>query len=173
MLGIGLIKPKDYVKLWRLSKAETLIATATFIVTISLPQQLYWGIILGVALSLFRYLHARMHPRVQEINASELQRLDFQMQMDGVESGRELMLRLQASLDFATAAPLEQFIIAKAKRLPQLSRVVLVAYGLNHIDATGLQTLIRLKQYLQAQNSDLVIIGAHEKVADQLARAGL
>src|SRR5574343_1442217 len=53
---VGLLKPREFVRLWRISRVEAGIAGATFVVTLLASPRLYWGVLTGVLLALAHFL---------------------------------------------------------------------------------------------------------------------
>jgi SulP family sulfate permease len=135
---LGLIKPREFFKLWRLSRVEAGIAAATVVITLLSAPQLYWGVLAGVLMSLSHFLYLRLHPRIIEVG----------LHADGSLRDRHLWtlpplapdlyaLRMDAALDFATANAIERVVLDHLSANPDLKQVCLFAQPINRIDATG------------------------------------
>ncbi|MDB5827685.1 MAG: sulfate transporter, partial [Variovorax sp.] len=108
---IGLIKPRSFAVLWRVSRIEAGIAIATFALTIATAPSIYWGVLGGLLASLANYMYRHLHPRIIEVG----------LHGDGSLRDRHLWhlpplaptlyaLRMDAELDFASASTLERAI---------------------------------------------------------------
>ena len=64
---LGLIKPREFMRLWRVARVEAVIALLTFLITLAVSPQLYWGVLAGVLMSLSYFLYQRLHPRIIEV----------------------------------------------------------------------------------------------------------
>ena len=170
---VGLIKPREFVRLWRVSRVETAIAAITFGVTLATAPALYWGVLTGVLMSLSLFLYQRLHPRIIEVG----------LHADGSLRDRHLWqlpplapdtyaLRMDAALDFAAAAQFERDITEYLTAQPQTRHVCLFAQPINRIDATGAAVFVRLQTLLQARGVTLHLAGLKLPVEQVLQAAG-
>lgn len=170
---LGLIKPKEFVRLWRISRVEAAIAGATFLITLLAAPQLHWGVLAGVLMALSHFLYQRLHPRIIEVG----------LHPDGSLRDRHLWhlppladktyaLRMDAALDFAASAEFERAIVQHLANAPETRHVCLFAQPINHIDATGVDTLLKIALHLQTQGIALHISGMKLPVESALLRAG-
>ena len=170
---VGLIKPREFVRLWRVSRVETAIAAITFAVTLAAAPALYWGVLTGVLMSLSLFLYQRLHPRIIEVG----------LHADGSLRDRHLWqlpplapdtyaLRMDAALDFAAAAQFERDITEYLTAQPQTRHVCLFAQPINRIDATGAAVFVRLQALLQARGVTLHLAGLKLPVEQVLQAAG-
>ncbi|MFO6420144.1 SulP family inorganic anion transporter [Hylemonella sp. W303a] len=170
---LGLIKPREFARLWRVARAEALIAALTFTVTLLAAPQLYWGVLTGVVLSLGHFLYTRLHPRIIEVG----------LHPDGSLRDRHLWhlpplaphtvgLRMDAALDFASAAEFERAIVEHLTAHPDTRHLVVFAQSINRLDATGAETFLKIAQHLREQQVVLHISGMKLPVEQTLARAG-
>ena len=170
---IGLLKPREFVRLWRISRVEAAIAGTTFIVTLVAAPRLYWGVLTGILLALSHFLYQRLHPRIIEVGQHP----------DGSLRDRHLWqlpplaphlyaLRMDAALDFATANRFERAIIEHLAAHPGTQQICLLAQPINRIDVTGIEVVAKLCAQLQRQNITLHISGLKLPVETPLRRAG-
>jgi sulfate permease, SulP family len=156
----SLIAPKNFTRLWRVSKMETISALATFVVTVLSSPRLYWGIITGLLMGLGHFLYLRLHPRIIEVG----------LHADGSLRDRHLWhlpplghnlyaLRMDAELDFASASEFERAILVHLATHPNTQHVCLFAQPINRIDATGLETFGQVRRMLQDRGITLHISG--------------
>ncbi|HPZ55853.1 SulP family inorganic anion transporter [Ottowia sp.] len=157
---LGLIKPREFGRLWRISRVETAIAVATFAVTLAAAPALYWGVLTGVLMALSLFLYQRLHPRIIEVG----------LHPDGSLRDRHLWqlaplapdtyaLRMDAALDFATASQFERNLTEYLTAHPGTRHVCLFAQPINRIDATGAEVFTRVLGLLRSRQVTLHIAG--------------
>ncbi len=170
---MGLIKPRAFTQLWRLSRVEAVIAGITFAVTVLAAPRLYWGVLAGVLMALSHFLYLRLHPRIIEVG----------LHPDGSLRDRHLWklpplaphlyaLRMDAALDFATANGFERAVSEHIGAHPDTRHVMLIAHPINWIDATGAEAFGRLRQQLDSQGIALHLVGIKLPVENVLRLAG-
>jgi SulP family sulfate permease len=170
---MGLIKPRSFIHLWKVSRVEAVIAVITFAVTVLAAPRLYWGVIAGVLMALSHFLYLRLHPRIIEVGLHD----------DGSLRDRHLWklpplaphlyaLRMDAALDFATAAGFERAVAEHVTARPDTRHVMLIAHPINWIDATGAEAFGRLRQQLDDQRIELHLVGIKLPVENMLRLAG-
>lgn len=170
---LGLIKPRAFTRLWRISRVEAATAGATFAITLLTAPELYWGVLAGVLMGLSHFLYQRLHPRIIEVG----------QHADGSLRDRHLWklpplaphtyaLRMDAALDFATAAEFERTIGEHLAAHPDTRHVCLLAQAINRIDATGVDTFLKLIAQWQLRGITLHISGMKLPVEQVLVRSG-
>ncbi|MEO6320792.1 MAG: SulP family inorganic anion transporter [Polaromonas sp.] len=170
---LGLIKPREFTRLWRISREEAVIAGATFVITLLAAPRLYWGVLAGVLMALSHFLYQRLHPRIIEVS----------LHADGSLRDRHLWnlpplapltyaLRMDAALDFATAAEFERAIGEHLATHPATKHVCLFAQPINRIDATGVDSFLKVAAQLRQRGLTLHISGLKLPVEQVLVRAG-
>jgi SulP family sulfate permease len=170
---MNLFQPRQFLALWRISRAETITAGLTFVITLLNAPAIYWGVLAGVLMTLAHFLYQRLHPRIIEIGLHE----------DGSLRDRHLWqlpplapdlfaLRMDAELDFAAASEFERAVLTHVSDHPDVRHVCLFAHTINRIDATGVDTMRKLETLLQERNITLHISGIKLPVETVLLRAG-
>jgi sulfate permease, SulP family len=170
---LGLIKPGEFVRLWRVARVEACIAGATLLITLAAAPQLHWGVLAGVLMSLSYFLYQRLHPRIIEVG----------LHPDGSLRDRHLWklpplapqtyaLRMDAALDFAAASEFERNVVEFLTAHPDTRQVCLFAQPINHIDATGVEFFLKLSRQLHEQGILLHISGMKLPVEKTLLQAG-
>ena len=170
---LGLLKPREFARLWRIARVEAVIAALTFGITLAVSPQLYWGVLAGVLMSLSYFLYQRLHPRIIEVG----------LHPDGSLRDRHLWklpplapdtyaLRMDAALDFAAAAEFERNVVEYLAEHPDTHHVCLFAQPINHIDSTGVDTWLKLSRQLKEQGVLLHISGMKLPVEKTLLQAG-
>ena len=171
---IGLIKPRSFAVLWRVSRIEAGIAIATFVLTIATAPSIYWGVLGGLLASLANYMYRHLHPRIIEVG----------LHGDGSLRDRHLWqlpplaptlyaLRMDAELDFASASTLERAIAEVLAKRPEITDVCLFAHPINRIDITGAEVFGSVRRLLQSKSVRLHLSGLKLPAQQVLDRAGL
>ncbi|WP_298430824.1 SulP family inorganic anion transporter [Ottowia sp.] len=170
---LGLLKPREFVRLWRLARVEAVIAAITFVITLVAAPELYWGVLAGMVMSLSYFVYQRLHPRIIEVG----------LHPDGSLRDRHLWqlpplaphtyaLRMDAALDFAAAGQFERTVSEHLGAHPDTAHVVLFAQPINRIDATGVEIFMRLHTQLVVRGTVLHISGIKLPVEQVLRAAG-
>ncbi|PUE40000.1 SulP family inorganic anion transporter [Limnohabitans sp. Hippo3] len=170
---LNLFQPRQFLKLWRIDRVETLTAGVTFAITLATAPRIYWGVMTGVLVGLSHFLHTRLHPRIIEVG----------LHPDGSLRDRHLWqlpplaqnlyaLRMDAELDFAASSDFERAITDHLAQHPQVRHVGLFAQPINRVDATGVETFGQLHRQLSSRGITLHISGIKLPVETALRRAG-
>jgi sulfate permease, SulP family len=169
----GLIKPRAFARLWRVSRIEAATAAATLGITVAAAPALHWGVLAGMLMGLSYFLYQRLHPRIIEVG----------LHPDGSLRDRHLWqlapiapdlyaLRMDAELDFASASSLQRAISEYMASHPDLRHICLLAQPINRIDATGVEAFSHLCRSLSEDNITLHLSGLKLPVEQVLRRAG-
>lgn len=170
---LGLLKPREFARLWRIARVEAVIAALTFGITLAVSPQLHWGVLAGVLMSLSYFLYQRLHPRIIEVG----------LHPDGSLRDRHIWklpplapdtyaLRMDAALDFAAAAEFERNVVEYLALHPDTRHVCLFAQPISHIDSTGVDAFLKLGKQLREQGVLLHISGMKLPVEKTLLQAG-
>jgi SulP family sulfate permease len=170
---LNLFQPRQFIKLWRVSRQEAVTAGLTALVTLLTAPAIYWGVLAGVLITLAQFLYHRLHPRIIEIG----------LHPDGSLRDRHLWhlpplgphvyaLRMDAELDFAAANGLEQAIVEHLTLHPDVKHVCLFALPINRIDATGVEMFAKLEAYFKERGIVLHISGLKLPVERVLRQSG-
>jgi len=169
----SLIQPMSMLRLWRISRVETVIGLITFALTLATAPRMYWGVLAGLLMNLSHFLYQRLHPRIIEVglhaDGSLRDRYLWQLPMLAPDV---LALRMDAELDFASSNALERRITDELTARPQLRHVCLFALPINRIDVTGVEAFVRLHHLMQTSKGVLHISGLKLPVQQVLERAG-
>lgn len=169
----SLIRPVSMLRLWRISRVETVIGLVTFGLTLATAPRMYWGVLAGLLMNLSHFLYQRLHPRIIEVG----------LHVDGSLRDRHLWklpplapqvlaLRMDAELDFASADALERRVADELASRPDLRHLCLFALPINRIDVTGVEAFVRLRQLLQSHGGTLHVSGLKLPVQRTLEDAG-
>lgn len=169
----GLIKPTTMLRIWRLSHVEAVAGLVTFAVTLLSAPRLYWGVLIGLLVNLSHFLYQRLHPRIIEagLHPDGTLRDRILWQLPPL-ADQVLALRMDAALDFASAAALEKRVTDAFASRPALRHLCLFAQPVNRIDVTGIETFVRLHLQVQGRGGVLHVSGLKLPVEKSLKAAG-
>ena len=170
---MNLFQPRQFIALWHISRAETITASLTFVITLLNAPAIYWGVLAGVLMTLAHFLYQRLHPRIIEIGLhSDGSLRDRHLWQRPPLAPHVYALRMDAELDFAAASALERDIVTHLSEHPDVRHVCLFAHPINRIDVTGVETMRKLESLLQERDITLHISGIKLPVETVLLRAG-
>ncbi|MBS0291821.1 MAG: SulP family inorganic anion transporter [Proteobacteria bacterium] len=169
----NLIKPRTMLRLWRISRVETVIGLATFGITLATAPRLYWGVLVGLLMNLSHFLYQRLHPRIIEVGLHPDGSLrDRHLWQIAPLAPHVLALRMDAELDFASANALERRVADELAQHPDTRHLCLFALPINRIDVTGVEAFMRLRALLQSHGGMLHVAGIKLPVQHILESAG-
>ncbi|MFN2348669.1 MAG: SulP family inorganic anion transporter [Thioalkalivibrio sp.] len=173
MAVIGLVNFRAMHHAWQAHRHDGIAAIVTFIVTLAVAPNLDLGIIAGAGLAIVLFLYRRMHPRVSELARYEDGTLR-DAHLYGLQTTEKVcIMRFDGSLYFANVAHFEDAILNLAARHPNARYLVVVAKGINEIDASGEEAIRGLARRLRERDMILVIAGIKAQVLDLMKRTGL
>ena len=171
---VGLLKPREFVRVWRISRVEGVIALLTFAITIAAAPALYWGVLAGVLMALSHFLYQHLHPRIIEAGLHPDGTLrDRHLWQLPALAPHTLTLRMDAALDFASAGAFERHVTEYLTEHSDTRQVCLLAQPLNQIDVTGAEVFARVWTQLQQREVTLRISGLKLPAETVLRAAGL
>jgi SulP family sulfate permease len=170
----GLLDAAAIRRLLSHSRGDGLIALVTFAVTLLSAPRLYWGIFMGIGLTMASFLYRRTRPRIIEVGQHQDATLRDRSRFDLPRLAPDVLaVRMDAALNFLTATALERFIVDYCNSDHGIRRVLLCASGINDIDATGIDSLESLQATLEQEGVDLYLSAVKKQVWDALDRAGM
>ena len=173
MAVIGLVNISGFVHAWQAGKADGVVAIAAFVCTLAFAPHLEWGIMIGVVLSLAFSLSQHMKPRIAILARHEDGALR-DSERRGLQQCRFVAaIRFPGSLFFANASYLEEVVLGRISNMPDLRHVVIVADGINELDASGEEMLSRMVKGLRESGCDFSMSGLNDEVLDVMQRTGL
>lgn len=173
MAVIGLINASGFIHAWKAKRYDGIISVVSFLMTLAFAPHLDKGIMIGVGLSLAVFLYKSMRPTV-----TSLSRYEDESLRDSVVHGlRECqyvdMIRFDGPLFFANASYLEDQITARIENKKDLKHIVIVANGMNDIDASGEEVLSLVVANVRSAGMDISFSGVNEVVMEVLERTHL
>jgi len=171
---LGLLKPRAFVALWKVSRIEATISVATFALTIASAPQIYWGVLGGLLAALAHYMYRHLHPRIIEVGLHPDGSLrDRRLWQLPLLAPRLYALRMDAELDFASASTLERAINTALAERPGLTDVCLFAQPINRVDITGAEVFGSIRRALENKGVKLHVSGLKLPAQQVLESAGL
>ena len=156
----------------RISRAEALIAVATFVGTLGLG--VLNGLAIGIGVNLLVHLSRRMRPNLVELGrvegTTEFRNVD---RYPTVRPRDGAILRLDGALDFLDAGPVGTAVRRVVAGRPGLRWILLDVSGVSELDATGLRALEDLVVNLGAAGVDVHLALLRSPQRATIRRAGL
>ncbi|MEF2144522.1 MAG: SulP family inorganic anion transporter, partial [Desulfovibrionaceae bacterium] len=173
MAVIGLINASGFIHAWKAQRYDGIISVTSFACTLAFAPHLDKGIMVGVALSLGVFLYKSMRPTVSSLSRAEDEHL-----RDATAHGLEIcqhiaVVRFNGPLFFANASFLEDQITERMTSMDKLRQIIIVADGINDMDASGEETLSLLVDRVRSAGMDISLSGVNEAVMTVLKRTHL
>jgi len=173
MAVIGLINIKAIQHAWKAHRQDGLVAIITFVLTLAFAPHLDKGILIGAGLALILYLYRTMQPRVAVL-ARHPDGTLRDAELFGLDTCKNItMIRFDGSLYFANTSYFEDKLQERIVAKPDLKYVIVLADGINQVDATGEEMLTYLSERLKAGGIEVMFVGAKRQVLDVFERTGL
>lgn len=162
---LGLLKLHPWITLWRTSRRDLLVAVPTLLVTYVSAPSMYWGVCVGLVLSMLIFVYRRLNPRIVELGRHPDQSLrDRHAWKLAPLHPRCLSLRPDCSLDYLIAPTFERRVLEMRDGREGIAAVYIFMQAVNLIDATGLEVLSRLFHQLRRQQLEIHIVAAKLEV---------
>lgn len=173
MAVIGLLNVSGFVHSWKAQKTDGIISIISFACTLWFAPHLDKGIMVGVVLSLLVFLYKVMRPTVTLLARHEDEALRCAETHGLKECEYIALVRFDAPLFFANASYLEDQVTDRMRAKKDLKHIVVVANGINDIDASGEETLSLLVDRIRSAGVDVSLSGVNEAVMQVLKRTHL
>ncbi len=172
MAVVGLINVKAVRHAWQANRQEGIVAIVSFVLTLAFAPHLDKGIIIGAGLALILYLYRTMQPRIALLSRHPDGTLR-DAEVFGLKACENItMVRFDGSLYFANTSYFEDKVMERVSAKPDLRYVIVVADGINQIDATGEDMLSHLVERLHAGHIEVLFTGLKKQVLDVFTRTG-
>jgi MFS superfamily sulfate permease-like transporter len=173
MAVIGLINASGFIHAWRAKKYDGAISVFSFLMTLAFAPHLDKGIMIGVFLSLAVFLYKSMRPNVSTLSRHDDESLKNSV-LHGLKECQYIdMIRFEGPLFFANASYLEDKITDRMISKKSLKHIVIVANGMNDIDASGEEVLSLVVSTVRSAGLDISFCGVNETVMAVLERTHL
>ncbi len=170
----GLLTPGALKHTWKASRADGIVALATFVVTLLAAPHLDKGIMVGTALSIGLYLYRTMAPRVAILGRYADGTLrDVKVNPQLATSPHVIAIRFDGSLYFANVAHFEDAVLAAVADKREARYLMVVGDGINYLDSSGEEMLHNLVSRLHESGVETVFSGLKKQVLDVMRATGL
>ena len=173
MAVMGLINVSGFLHAWRAQWYDGLISILSFLCTLWFAPHLDKGIMLGVVLCLLVFLYKNMRPVVTSLTRDRGRLLVCSASKSLEECKHLSLIRFEGPLFFANASYLEDKLSDLMLCKTTLRHVLIVANGINDIDASGEETLSLLVGRLRSAGIDVSFSGVNDTVMKVLVRTHL
>lgn len=172
MAVIGLINVKAVHHAWKAQRQDGIVAIVSFVLTLAFAPHLDKGILIGAGLALILYLYRTMQPRVAVL-ARHPDGTLRDAELFGLDTCKNIsMIRFDGSLYFANTSYFEDRVQERVATKPELKYVIVLADGINQVDATGEEMLSHLSERLHAAGIEMLFAGVKKQVMDVFERTG-
>ena len=171
---VGLLTPRAFGHIWKASRADGLIAAATFLVTLVAAPHLDKGIMIGALLAIGHYLYRTMAPRVAILGRHEDGTLrDVKVHTHLATSSKVVVIRFDGSLYFANIAHFEDAVLGALADHREARYFLVVGDAINSIDSSGEEMLHNLVAQLHQAGVEIVFSGLKKQILDVMRITGL
>lgn len=173
MAVLGLINVSGFIHAYKAQWYDGLFSVITFVATLITAPHLDRGIMIGVVLSLGMFLYQSMRPKVTTLSMYADQ--SYRSARDfGLKECRHIaLIRFDGSLFYANAGYLEEQISEIILKMKELRHIIIVANGINDMDASGEEMLSLIVDRVRSAGYDISFSGINEKVLAVMKRTHL
>jgi len=173
MAVFGLVSISSFVHAWQTHRVDGSISAITFIATLVFAPHLDKGILVGVALSLGVFVYNSMRPRVAHLSLHPDQSFRDAEHWGLKECKHIAMIRYDGNLFFANASYFEDLVMDRVNDMSELKHILLVANGINDMDASGEHVLSLIVDNVRSAGIDFSMSGIKEDVLQLMKRTFL
>ena len=173
MAVAGLINFGAIKHAWQANRHDGLAAVVTFVATLAFAPHLDKGIMVGAGLAIVLYLYRTMSPRVAILGRYHDGTLRDAKLHNLPPSDVVTAVRFDGRLYFANVAYFEDAILEAVATNPQAPYLLIVASGINEMDASGEEVMHHLVERLHANGVTVVFSGLKKQVLDVMRATGL
>ncbi|GAB4214403.1 MAG: solute carrier family 26 protein [Synechococcales cyanobacterium] len=164
---LGLVDFRPLLHSWHYDRGDAGVWAVTFVSVLLVGIEP--GIGLGVVVSMLLFVWRSSRPHIAivgRVPGTEHYRNVCRHQV--LTDPQVLAVRVDESLFFANAAYLEDFILRQIATRPQIRHLLLIGSGVNAIDGSALESLIRLMEKLREVNVLVHLAEVKGPVMDRL-----
>ncbi|ACL04621.1 Sulfate permease [Desulfatibacillum aliphaticivorans] len=173
MAVIGLVNVHGFVHAWKAQPYDGIISVISFVATLAFAPHLDKGIMVGVVLSIGVFLYKSMRPKVATLALHPDHSLQDAAHFGLKECKHIAVIRFDGPLFFANASYLEDQVTERRNSMPELREILIVANGINEIDASGEEALSLLVSRLRSGGVEVSFSGMKDSVKASLHRTHL
>ncbi len=172
MAVVGLVNVKSMMHSWHAQRYDGVAAVMTFFFTLAFAPHLDKGIMIGVLFTVGHYVYRTMKPRVAVLSKGDDNTLKDIEMYNLPTCIHTSIIRFDGSLIFANTSYLEDQILERLSVKPHLKAVVLVADGINELDASGEDMLSNLISRFREREIEVYFCGLKEQVLEVMKHTG-
>ncbi len=173
MAVVGLVNFKAIMHAWHVHKHDGIAAVVTFVSALAFAPHMDNGIMIGAGLAIILYLYRTMKPRVAILGRHQDGTLrDVQIHNLPV-SDYIIAIRYDGSLYFANVPYFEDTILEAMANNPRATHMLIVANGINQLDASGDEVIHHMVERLRANGIRVVFSGLKKQVLVIMRNSGL
>ncbi len=174
MAVVGLVNFTAMRHAWEAHPHDGAAAIVTFVATLAFAPHLDNGILVGAGLAVGLFLYRTMTPRVALLGRYPDGTLrDLQVHPTLPTDERIIVMRFDGQLYFANVSYFEDTILAAVADHPSAKFILVMADGINQLDASGEEVLGHLIDRLGANGITVVLSGMKRQVIQILERTHL
>lgn len=174
MAVFGLIRVAPLFHAWRMQRSDAIAGLVTFVATLAFAPYIANGILIGMALTAALFLLRNMKPRATLLGRKEDGSVAGMDRTDLEPLGRNFVaMRFDGSLTYLNVAAFEDAVLEVLARFPQTRGILVIASGINEIDASGGEKIRELSSRLEQQGVVLMFSSLKKPVAEAFERTGL
>lgn len=171
--AIGLIKHSQFIKLYKTTRHDGIIALITFsFCFVTKPD---YAIFIGIGVSLLLFLWESMAPRIATLTRNPKTEIFEDAEVSQLPLCPQILyLRPEFSIYFANAEFIREHILRKVEeRKNGLKFVLIDMEAVNKIDATGIDEIKELIREMRKMGVELYIANVHKPVREVLHNSGI
>jgi SulP family sulfate permease len=174
MAVIGLVNFSAVKHAWEANKHDGIASVVTFIATLAFAPHLDNGIMVGAGLALILFLLRTMKPRVAQLGRFKDGTLRDISVNPGIPTSEHVVaMRFDGQLYFANVSYFEDTVLGALADHPNAAYFLVVADGINQLDASGEEVIHHLVDRLREIGVELVFSGLKKQVLDVMRATGL
>jgi SulP family sulfate permease len=172
LIAYGLIDLRNIRSVLRTSRSESAVMVVTLVAALFLGLQT--AIYAGVLLSLMLFLNKAARPGIRDVKPDPQAKGLFQLDADtGLpDCPQWKMLRVNGSIFFGAVEHVEQAMLAVDRDNPQQKRLLIAASGINIVDISGAEMLVREARRRKKLGGELQFHFMKDAVREFLAHGG-
>lgn len=136
----NLVRPREVLGLWMVSRPQALIGWTTFVATLALSPHIERAVVIGIAMSASVHLWRELTPHVT-----------------AEREGDTLVVEPQGVLWFASAPAMEDLLFDRLADEPDVNKVIIRCTGLGRIDLTGAYTFAETIEHARSAGLEMTI----------------
>lgn len=173
MAVINLVKIEPIKHAWKAEKHDGIVAVVTFALTLIMAPHLEQGIMIGVVLAMALFIYRTMRPRMAVLSRFHDGTFrDVQVHTELDRCKKIVMFRFDMSLYYANAGYFETQVLEIVADNPDVEYLILDAEGINTIDATGAEVLLHLHERLEKIGVTIIVARMKKQFMDCMRRTG-